>query len=309
MAARCLADGPAAENPGVLLGAALGSAARRGRDKLTLLVSPELDSFGLWVEQLVAESTGKDGTGIVPVADEPSAVVIDGEDRIVVAVRLAGGDNAALDARAAAAEEAGVPVVRLDVPDGLALGAEMYRWEHATAVAGHLLGVHPFDQPDVQSSKTSTEALLGTLERDGRVPEEPAGDAHALLADVAQGDYVALLVFGDPDEALHAALAELRSAISAATGAATTLGIGPRFLHSTGQLHKGGPPCGVFVQMLLAEPDVPIPGWKFGFADLLAAQAGGDLAALRGAGRRAVRLAGSDPEAAVRALAAAVRRA
>jgi glucose-6-phosphate isomerase/transaldolase/glucose-6-phosphate isomerase len=220
-------------------------------------------------------------------------------------VRLAGGRNEALDRRAEEAKALGAPVLTIELADALDLGAEMFRWEYATAVAGSLLGVQPFDQPDVQSTKVATAALLDALERDGRLPPAVAGDAGPLLRAARTGDYVAMMIFGDPPAELLVAVHELRRAILQRTGLATTLGIGPRFLHSTGQLHKGGANRGIFVQILLNEPNLPIPGRTFGFAELLAAQAGGDLDALRSAGRRAVRLAG-DPLDAVRALTSAL---
>ncbi|HMB70026.1 MAG TPA: glucose-6-phosphate isomerase [bacterium] len=304
MAARCLADGPASENPGCVLGAVIGGAARAGRDKLTLLTSPALASFGLWVEQLVAESTGKDGVGIVPVVDEPLAPPSQlGEDRLFVVIRCGVDDNAALDSTVEALRGAGVPVYGIDVPDPYGLGAEMYRWMYATAVAGCLLGVQPFDQPDVQSTKIATGRLLEQLEAGGRLAVPEAGDdAVELLSDTQPGDYVALMIYGDPDAEVLDAARDLRKRLQLSRGLATTLGVGPRFLHSTGQLHKGGPETGVFLQLLLDEAPLPIPGRSFGFAELLAAQAAGDLVALREAGRRVARVTGPDPAAALRTL-------
>jgi glucose-6-phosphate isomerase len=287
-------DHPAA-SPGAWLGAVMGAAARGGRDKLVLAPSPSLEPFGLWIEQLVAESTGKDGTGIVPVAGAASAR---GQDSLVVEMCLAGEEPAPVAG-------AGTPVVRLDVPDELSLGAEMFRWELATAVAGHVLGVHPFDQPDVQAAKTRTNELLAGLGEQG-VPRVAAGDPAELLATVKPGDYVGLMVYGEETRHLVSALGELREAIAARHDVAVTVGFGPRFLHSTGQLHKGGPSSGIFLQWLLEEGELPVPGEPWGFHDLIAAQAGGDLEALRDAGRRVMRVAaGPDPVASIRALAAA----
>jgi glucose-6-phosphate isomerase/transaldolase/glucose-6-phosphate isomerase len=305
MAEACLAEGEAAENPGCVLGAVLGGAARVGRDKLTLVASPSLASFGLWIEQLVAESTGKDGVGIVPVVDEPLVPPSNlGEDRLFVAIRCAADDNGPLDRLVGGLREADVPVYRIDVADPYALGAEMYRWMYATAVAGHLLGVQPFDQPDVQSTKAATARLLEALEKSGRRPAPAGGDDPAeLLAAAQPGDYVALMIYGDPDADVLDAARELRKRLQSSRGLATTLGVGPRFLHSTGQLHKGGPDSGVFLQLLLDEEALPIPGRAFGFGDLLAAQAGGDLSALLEAGRRVGRITGRDPVSSLRALA------
>jgi glucose-6-phosphate isomerase/transaldolase/glucose-6-phosphate isomerase len=302
MAAACLDDGPAASNPGCVLGAALGAAAGAGRDKLTLLLSPEIESLGLWVEQLVAESTGKDGRGIVPVVGEPwvGAGAL-GNDRLFVASRVAGGRNEGLDARVAELQAAGCPVLTIDLDGPLDLGAAMFRWEHATAVAGHVLGIQPFDQPDVQSTKAATMRILDALRRGESLPDEAGGDGGRLLRAARPGDYVALMVYGDPSSELLDALDELRAAVGRSLRLATTLGIGPRFLHSTGQLHKGGAANGVFLQILLDEEDVPVPGEHFGFRELLGAQAGGDLDALRAAGRRVARLDG-DPVRAVREL-------
>jgi glucose-6-phosphate isomerase/transaldolase/glucose-6-phosphate isomerase len=307
MSAACGADVPAARNPGAVLGAVLAQGVRDGRDKMTLLASPSLAAFGLWVEQLLAESTGKDGTGIVPVVDEPEVPVSAGVDRVFVALARARGEDPALEDRAERVRIAGHPLLRLETGDLHGLGGEMFRWEMATAVAGHLLGVHPFDQPDVQSAKTRTAEILRGL-GEGRPPASlDPGDARTLLAGLRPPAWAAIMVYGDPDEELLAALAALRRAIAGSRGAATTLGLGPRFLHSTGQLHKGGPDSGTFVQILLDEPALPIPGRGFDFRELLAAQADGDLAALRERGRHVARLAPEPgPAAAVRELTAAL---
>jgi hypothetical protein len=183
----------------------------------------------------------------------------------------------------------------------------MYRWMYATAVAGHLLGVQPFDQPDVQSTKEETGRILQALEARGRLPVPPGGDdPEELLAGAQPGDYVALMIYGDPGADVLDAARELRKRLQLGRGLATTLGIGPRFLHSTGQLHKGGPDSGIFLQLVLDEEPLPIPGRPFGFGELMAAQAGGDLIALREAGRRVARLSGPGPVAALRSLAGRV---
>jgi hypothetical protein len=283
----------------------MGGGARRGRDKLTLLASPGLASFGLWIEQLVAESTGKNDTGVVPVDGEPLAPGTRlGDDRLFVATRLADDDNADLDRFLADLEERDRPVLRIDVGDRLDLGGEMFRWELATAVAGAMLGIQPFDQPDVQSTKKRTGEILDGLAAGGAAPPVVSGDPIATLRALGPGEWVALMVYGEPTVALDGALTALRRALGESLGVATTLGIGPRFLHSTGQLHKGGGAKGVYLQLVLDEGELPIPGRPYGFGALIAAQAAGDLAALRGAGRRAFRLdAGGDPVGVVRRLA------
>jgi glucose-6-phosphate isomerase len=309
MAESCRSRREPATNPGCSLGATLGEAVRLGCDKLTLLISPRLASFGLWVEQLLAESTGKDGTGVIPIVGEPWVErVCTAEDRLFVTLRLDGDENEALDRAAASITTAGRPLFRITVPEVLALGAEMFRWEFATAVCGHVLGVHPFDQPDVQSTKERTQQILAGLSSGHGSPEVPAGDAAELLAGARPGDYAAILIFGAASPELEEACAELRRALVEVQGIATTLGYGPRFLHSTGQLHKGGSDRGVFVQILLDEDPLPIPGESFGFRELLGAQATGDLEALRSVGRRVVRARmGEDAAAGVAALARSVR--
>ncbi|MBZ0266531.1 glucose-6-phosphate isomerase, partial [bacterium] len=270
MAEACGKDVPVKGNPGAVLGSFLGAAALAGRDKLGLLLSGSVSSFALWIEQLLAESTGKEGRGILPVADEPA---IDphamGKDRVFVSVRVDGDDNTALDARAAALAQAGHPVMGLRMANREALGGEMFRWEFATAIAGHLLGIHPFDQPDVQSAKTRTQEILAAAGR-GEMPASPASERPGpALATLGEGGYAAIHVYGDPDEALMKAIAEWRAAIQQRYRVPTTLGIGPRFLHSTGQLHKGGAPGGVFLQIVLEEGELPIPGEPLGFGQLI----------------------------------------
>ena len=314
MAVEC--QRPASENPGLRLGAFIGEAALAGRDKLTILTSPRLASFGDWVEQLIAESTGKAGTGIVPVVGEPRAEPGDySGDRCFVFLALAAEADPA-DARLAADLRAhSHPVEELSLADPFDVGGEFMRWEVATAAAGIVLGIDPFDQPNVQESKDATKALLAAFAERGTLPApaplvaEPGisayGDPAALrdtpvtvdgavaqlLSLVGDGDYFALLAYlpRDPDTELrlHRFRAELRDGL----GVATTLGFGPRFLHSTGQLHKGGPPSGVYLQ-ITAEPrkDLPIPGWNETFGTLIAAQALGDLQSLQRRGRRVLRL-------------------
>lgn len=284
LAAAC-GDDPAG-NPGAWLGAAIAAAASAGHDKVVLSTPPAWASFGLWVEQLVAESTGKEGKGVVPVVGADPTV---SADSIVV--------HAGEPARPIRAD---VPQVTLEMNAPIDLGAEMFRWEYATAVLGHLLDVQPFDQPDVQSAKTRTVEILEA----GAPAAVTATDPRTLLGSLKAGDYVGLLVFGSPSPARDAALEALARAIFARWEVPVTIGYGPRFLHSTGQLHKGGPNSGVFLQWLLDEGELAIPGESYGFHDVLAAQAGGDLRALHDAGRRAGRVdSGADPAAGIRALA------
>jgi glucose-6-phosphate isomerase len=313
----------AASNPAVGLGLLMGAGARAGRDKLTLVVPPGLDAFGLWVEQLIAESTGKNGTGIVPIAGEkagpPSAY---GDDRLFACVRIeAGANDDTREIPPGTLAIAQAPHLDIDLHGPLALGAEFVRWEIATAVAGALLGIDPFDQPNVQQAKDATQALLTDFTSTGRLPIAPADrtrpdgtaltvsnsakqrlagrDPEALLALVGEHDYVALLAYVSPaDRALDSALASVRHAIRDATHAATMFGYGPRYLHSTGQLHKGGPNSGVFVLISATpQPDLPVPREKFSFGTLELAQAVGDFAALDAAGRRALHVHLPSPDA------------
>ena len=316
MADSCRAP-DAAVNPGLALGAELGEAALAGRDKLTILTSSRLAAFGDWAEQLVAESTGKAGTGIVPVVGEPPAdAAAYAEDRFFVVLTLAGDPDASVERLAGDLEAGGHPVRRIQLDDPLEIGAEFLRWEVATAAAGIVLGIDPFDQPNVQESKDATKALLEAYRSRGALPQpmpivsdadlavsadpQVLGDtpvsvdgAVSQLFSLALGgrDYVALLAYLPPDPGVADRLQAIRTRIRDATGAATTVGFGPRFLHSTGQLHKGGPDTGVFLQ-LTAEPskDLPIPGWEESFGTLIAAQALGDLASLQKRGRRALRI-------------------
>lgn len=308
MADACGPDVPVTSNPGAALGGLLAGAALAGRDKLGLLLGPSINSFGLWIEQLLAESFGKEGKGIVPVTDEPEVPVeCLGADRMFVAVTVAGDDNVGVEARANDLTNAGHPVLHLVLSAPERLGAEMFRWEFATAVAGHLLDVQPFDQPDVQAAKAQTQTILETFARGQTPPSPESGDAEEVLGTLRPGDYVGLMVYGDPDDALNEALAKLRDAIQRIHHVPTTLGIGPRFLHSTGQLHKGGPNTGVFLQFVLEEGTLPIPGEELDFGRLIRAQADGDFAALLGAERRVVRVdAGADPAATVLDLARSV---
>lgn len=263
-------------NTGAVLGAMLAAAAREGRNKLTLLLPGEISSFGLWVEQLIAESTGKHGVGILPVVGEDPRRIAEqpGTDRLVVAL----GDEHDVEPIAAA----GVPVVHLPWAGSVQLSAEVARFEVATAVVGALLGINPFDQPDVQSAKTATAEVL---DEHRQLPEPD--DPRDVLGSVAPGDYIALLGFVPPDGHEQAALEGAASRLRARLGVPVTVGIGPRYLHSTGQLHKGGPDTGVFLLVVGEDPqDAEVPGQPYSFATLKRAQAAGDLMALRAAGRR-----------------------
>jgi transaldolase/glucose-6-phosphate isomerase len=281
MASACGPTVPAEDNPGLALGATMGEAALAGMDKLTLVLPPDIASFGYWVEQLIAESTGKEGRGILPVEGEdlgPPDVY--GDDRLFVVTGAAGREVEAM-------AEAGHAIVRIPFDDPGHLGGEMFRWEFATAAAGAVLGIQPFDQPDVQSAKDATKRILGS----GEVPSVEPGRLDELLGQAELGNYLAIQAYvprnADTMARLHAVRMRLRDRLRLAT----TVGFGPRFLHSTGQLHKGGPNTGLFVQVV-EEPsrDVTIPGQPYTFGHLLAAQAAGDLMALRDRGRRVVRV-------------------
>jgi glucose-6-phosphate isomerase len=299
----CQEDSPES-NPGLWLGAAIGEMARHGRDKLTFLVSPPVESFGLWAEQLVAESTGKKGRGILPVADESLGEAgVYGSDRVFAYLRNADEPDQRLDAAIGQLAAAGHPTMTLDTHGPVDLGRVFFLSEYAVAVAGWVLEINPFDQPNVQEAKDKTSQVLAS----GSIPViEPAGDEQlrALLGDASPPHYVAVMGYLPPSDELDAAIAELRSTIRVATGAAVTFGYGPRFQHSTGQFHKGGPPTGRFLQ-LVNDPrtDVEIPGESYTFGTLIAAQSAGDLQTLRDHGLPAerIKLDGDSAEA-VRAL-------
>jgi transaldolase/glucose-6-phosphate isomerase len=303
----CASCVPARDNPGAWLGTAMGTLARQGRDKLTLVTSPGISGFGLWVEQLIAESTGKEGTGIVPIAGEPlSAPGNYGKDRFFVYLRLEGDDNSGADAAIDAIEASGQPVVRLDLRDRYELGAELFRWEFATVVAGAILGINPFDQPNVQAAKEMTESVLRQYTASGRLPSSEAPASFKdLVAGAGPGDYLAIMAYLRQTPEADSALDGLRRKVMERYGIATTFGYGPRFLHSTGQLHKGGPNSGLFLQLTADhQGDVPIPGERYTFGILADAQAVGDLEALQAAGRRVARVhLGSCVEAGILGLA------
>jgi glucose-6-phosphate isomerase len=278
------------DNPGAWLGATIGEAALAGRDKLTLVLDENVRTFGYWVEQLIAESTGKDGKGIVPVEGEelgePDAY---GPDRFFVGIGDESVEKALVHIR-----DAEQPVVHLWLEDPIELGREVFRWEFATAVAGAVLGINPFDQPNVQEAKDATRALLAQ----GDLPDPGHDDLGSLLDRVRPGDYLAIQAYLPRNQATERRLHEARMRLRDRLKVATTVGFGPRFLHSTGQLHKGGPNTGVFLQVV--EPpseDVPIPGQPYSFGKLIAAQALGDLQSLRAHGRRVARVGLADLEA------------
>ncbi len=289
----CGPDTTPRDSPGARLGALLGDAALAGRDKLTFLLSPGIESFGTWAEQLVAESTGKEGMGILPVVGEPlGEPAVYGRDRLFVALTLAGEDDAAVAGRLAALERAGHPVARLSLADRYDLGQEFFRWEFATAIAGAILRINPFDQPNVAESKANTTAVL-----ERRAAPSPPADQRELrqfFAEIPAGAYLALMAYLPPLPEYDRRLQAIRVALRDRLRVATTLGYGPRLLHSTGQLHKGGPAIGHFLQITEAasSQDVAIPGKPFTFGVLEAAQAEGDLRALRARGRPALRVEG-----------------
>jgi glucose-6-phosphate isomerase len=327
-------------NPGVSLGLAIGALAKNGRDKLTFLPDPEIASFGAWAEQLIAESTGKRGVGIVPVDLEPLGSLDHyGNDRVFVRIGLAGDEpgagDAAADALVDAAAAAGHPVIRIEIADPIDIAAEFVRWEVATAIAGAVLGIDPFDQPNVEEAKQRTRDLLAG--HGGAAAPAPAamatdrglalfGDAPLRLS--ADGDrtlvgelrrhldrrrpnaYLALQAFIAPTGVRDAAIARIRTLLRDATGCATTAGYGPRFLHSTGQLHKGGPPTGWFIQVTSDHPvDRPIPGWPYTFGRLIDAQAQGDFESIEAHDLPIVRIHLTDPETDLRQLEVALAEA
>jgi glucose-6-phosphate isomerase len=298
-------------NPAVQLGAVLAGLARAGRDKVTLVLSEKIRGLGPWIEQLLAGSLGKDGTGLVPVVDEPlGAPTVYGDDRVFVALVLEGDD--AHDATLAKLADAGHPVLRIVLRDPMDVGAEFFRWELATATAGAVLGVNPFDEPDVARAKENTSTLLTDWRRSRRLPEWPSDVEEdgivlmtksnkkpgsvsrglaAHLAMAAPGDYLAVQAYLTPTAEAWRMLQEMRVALRDRLRVATTLAWGPRYLHSTGQMHKGGPTSGLFIQITGEDrEDLAIPGAGYGFSTLKAAQALGDLQSLRDGARRVIRL-------------------
>lgn len=338
----CAATVAADQNPGVILGAALGTLARQGRNKITLITSPEIHDLGAWLEQLLAESTGKNGKGLIPVDREAlGRPEVYGNDRIFVHLRLATGKNEDQQVRLDALKKAGQPVVTIDVANIYDIGQEFFRWEIATAVAGSILGINPFDQPDVEASKVVTRQLTEQYEKNGSLPPEKpileengiklfaddrnaqrlkqlAGDEsslrailHAHLGLLQQGDYFALLAYIQMNETNEEALQNIRHKVRDTKHVATCLGFGPRFLHSTGQAYKGGPNSGVFLQITCDDAvEIPVSGQKYTFGVVKAAQARGDFQVLAERGRRALRVhLAKDAQAGLKHLGAALAEA
>ena len=321
MTRACAASVPVEENPGAVLGIVMGVLAKNGRDKATLVASPAIHALGAWLEQLLAESTGKEGTGLIPVDREPlGAPEVYGVDRFFVYLRLTSAPDAEQDLRVEALERAGQPLVRIMVDDSYDLGAEFFRWEFATAVAGAILHINPFDQPDVEASKLATRRLTDEYEKTGVLPSQAAVRAddtnlHAALRShlgrLGAGDYAALLAYVEMNAAHERELQAIRGAIRERYRVATCLGFGPRFLHSTGQVYKGGPNSGVFLQITCDDGvDVPLPGQKYTFGVVKAAQAQGDFQVLVERGRRALRIhLGKDQKGGLATLRRAVGQA
>ena len=341
MVQSCAACVPAADNPGVALGAVLGTLGARGRDKVTLVTSPAISGLGGWLEQLIAESTGKGGRGLIPVDGERlGAPVVYGDDRLFVYLRLTSKPDTSQDAALDALEQAGQPVVRIAVEDPYDLGQEFFRWEMATAVAGSILGINAFDQPDVEASKIATRTLTDEFEARGSLPAEApflvadgltffanAKNAAALaspngkgtataclrahLARLGAGDYFGLLAYVAQNALHDASLQAIRHEVRDRTRSATCVGFGPRFLHSTGQAYKGGPNSGVFLQITCDDAeDLPVPGQKYTFGIVKAAQARGDFEVLAARGRRLLRVhLGGDVAAALERLRTLVHQA
>ena len=342
MVRACGENAPVEENPGAVLGIILGTAARGGRDKVTIITSPGISDLGAWLEQLLAESTGKQGKGIIPVDREELGVPeAYGHDRVFAYVRLEGAAHSLQDEKVAALEKAGHPVVRISMADIYDLGQEFFRWEIATAVAGAIIGINAFNQPDVEASKIATRNLTSEYEKTGSLPAEKpvledggiklftdeknaselkkaAGSDKSLrgylkshLDRIKPGDYFATLAYVQMKSEYQDVLQAIRHAVRDKKHVATCLGFGPRFLHSTGQAYKGGPNSGVFLQITCDDAaDLPVPDQKFTFGVVKAAQARGDFQVLAERGRRALRIhLGSDVNAGLAKLLTAIKRA
>ena len=342
MALACSPRQPAADNPGVVLGAILGSAANQGRDKVTIIASPGISDLGAWLEQLLAESTGKQGKGLIPVDREPmGSPRTYGDDRLFVYVRLESAPDSSQDRAVEVLANAGHPVARIPVAGAYELGAEFFRWEIATAVAGSLIGINPFDQPDVEASKIATRRLTDEYEKAGSLPGETplletdglklfaddengsslssaagtdsslVGYLRAHLNRLSAGDYLGLLAYIEMNETHEQRLQQIRQAVRDSKHVATCVGFGPRFLHSTGQAYKGGPNSGVFLQVTCDEAaDLAVPGQKYTFGVVKAAQARGDFQVLAERNRRALRVhLGADVAAGLSKLQSAIAQA
>jgi glucose-6-phosphate isomerase len=341
MVEACKAD-DATANPGVTLGAILGTAAKQGRDKLTIITSPGISDLGAWLEQLIAESTGKEGHGIIPVDREAlGAAEVYGADRIFAYLRLESASDAAQDAAIDALEKAGHPVVRIQLADVYDLGQEFFRWEIATAVAGAIIGINPFNQPDVEASKIVTKELTTAYEQTGSLPPESpifeeqgiklftdeknaarlnqaVGDGQTLvgylrahLNSIGAGDYAAFLAYVEMNDTHEALIQAARHAVRDKKRVATCLGFGPRFLHSTGQAYKGGPNSGIFLQITADDSlELAVPEQTYTFGIVKAAQARGDFQVLADRNRRALRLhLGADVKAGLEQLNTLIQQA
>jgi glucose-6-phosphate isomerase len=342
MVRKCGPSTEVEENPGAMLGIILGTAARSGRDKVTIVTSPEISDLGAWLEQLLAESTGKVGKGIIPVdREELASPEVYGNDRVFAYVHTETAAEAQTEAKLATLEKAGHPVLRISIPDIYELGAEFFLWEIATAVAGSIIGINAFNQPDVEASKIATRNLTSAYEKSGSLPAEKpvledagiklftddknaaelaqaaggdkslAGYLKAHLGRIGAGDYFAVLGFIQMNAEHEKALQAIRHAVRNKKHVATCLGFGPRFLHSTGQAYKGGPNSGVFLQITCDDAlELPVPEQKYTFGVVKAAQARGDFQVLVERGRRALRVhLGRDVNAGLATLAAAVQKA
>jgi glucose-6-phosphate isomerase len=341
MARACESSASAEDNPGAALGVILGVLAKNGRDKVTIAASPGIGDLGAWLEQLLAESTGKEGKGLIPIDREPlGPPEVYGKDRLFVYLRLEPQPDRSQDSAVDALERAGHPVVRISIPDRYDLGQEFFRWEIATAVAGSIIGINPFDQPDVEASKTATRRLTEEFEQTGSMRAETpilddagiklftdennaawlakAADERSLpgylrahLNRLGPSDYFALLAYLEMNDAHEARLQAIRQTVRNAKRVATCLGFGPRFLHSTGQAYKGGPNTGVFLQITCDDAiDLPVPGHRYTFGVVKAAQARGDFQVLAERKRRALRVhLGSDVRASLATLQTAIQKA
>jgi len=330
------------ENPGVMLGTILGVLGTRGRDKVTLVTSPAIGDLGAWLEQLLAESTGKIGKGLIPIDGEPLASPeAYGRDRVFIYLGLDSAPDSLQDAAVEALQQAGYPTVRIDIDEPYRIGEEFFRWEIATAVAGSIIGINPFDQPDVEASKVATRRLTQEYEQAGALPaEQPfaevdgvslfadtgnaadlkqlvkvdrslSGYLRAHLGRLGTGDYFAALAYIEMNDEHAQCLRRIRQMVRDTTRVATCVGFGPRFLHSTGQAYKGGPNTGVFLQ-ITSDPaeDLRVPGQRYTFGVVKAAQARGDFQVLSDRGRRALRVhLGSDVADGLKRLEAAIRDA
>jgi transaldolase / glucose-6-phosphate isomerase len=342
MVRACGANAPLQDNPGAVLGIILGTAAASGRDKVTIVTSQAISDLGAWLEQLLAESTGKQGKGIIPVdREELAGPDVYGNDRVFAYIRLESSKDAEQDAKVSALEKAGHPVVRITMADISDLGQEFFRWEIATAVAGSIIGINAFNQPDVEASKVATRNLTSAYEKTGSLPQESPifedgdtklftdqknsaelartvgadkslnGYLKAHLGRIKSGDYFALLGYIQMNTEHEKALQAVRHGVRDKKRVATCLGFGPRFLHSTGQAYKGGPNSGVFLQVTCNDAvELPVPGQKYTFGVVKAAQARGDFQVLAERGRRALRLhLGKDVKAGLGRLLVAVQQA